>query len=248
MKKLLLTVLGGTALVLNGCANVPAIGFDDSGKVAVSSAQSLDNRPVPTRLPPAGRPRLTRGDTFIFGDTRIRRITAIDGRGISWVTEHGSEQRSGLDFFTPPLRYTIPTGEVESTIDGDPGALWPLVAGNKVSFEETRKTASTGSDNPRVQTFRWECEVADMRMSYVPAGDFETFHVICRSYLPIPFLPIQVVSWDYAPSLGHYVRRTWFSGGKQRQTMLSAALPGKLASPGRIEAVVNRLALDAADN
>lgn len=246
MKPLRLTALGGTALVMQACANLPTIGLDDPERMLASSAQTLTSRPVPVSLPPAARPRLTRGDTFIYGEKRIRRITAIDGHGVSWLTEDGSEQRGSFDFFVPSLRHTNPAGRVESTINGTPEALWPLVAGNQVSFEEIRKTTSPLSASPRSQTFRWQCEVSDMRMSYVPAGDFETFHVICRSYLPILFVPVQVVTWDYAPSLGHYVRRTWFSGGKQRQTMLSAALPGKLASPGRIEAVLNRLAREAA--
>ena len=49
---------------------------------------------------------------------------------------------------------------------------------------------------------------------------------------------------DYAPSLGHYVRRTWFADRRQREVMLSAALPGKAATPARIEAVLARLAAE----
>lgn len=247
MKPLLVTALAGAALALNACSNMPAIGLDDPERVIAGSTESFTNRPVPTSLPPATRPRLARGDTFIYGNTRIRRVTEVDPKGISWVTEDGAEQRGSLDFFAPQLRYTTPGAQVESTIDGNPAALWPLLAGNKVSFVETRKTTWTLGGNQRSHTLRWECEVADMRMSYVPAGDFETFHVICRGYLPILFVPIQVVTWDYAPGLGHYVRRTWFSGGRQRQTMLSAALPGKLATTKRIEAVVNRLASESGE-
>lgn len=246
MKPLPSTALGGFALVLSACANLPAIGLDDPGRMAASGAQSLDKRPVPTQLPPAARPRLARGDTFIFGDTRVRKVSAVDGRGITWASEDGSEQRSGLDFFAPPLRYSTATGQVESSLEGDPGALWPLKPGNKVRLAESRTSTRTETGARRVQTFRWECEVVDMRMSYVPAGDFETFHVVCRSYLPFLFLPIQVVTWDFAPALGHYVRRTWFSRGKQRQTMLSAALPGKLATPRRVSAILERLASESA--
>lgn len=247
MKPLLVSTLAGAALALSSCSNIPSIGLDDPERVIAGSAESLTNRPVPTSLPPAARPRLARGDTFIYGDTRIRRVTAADPKGITWVTESGAEQRSSLDFFAPQLSYTTPEAQVESTIDGDTAALWPLSAGKKVSFVETRNTTWARGGRQRSQTYRWECEVVDMRMSYVPAGDFETFHVICRSYLPMLFVPIQVVTWDYAPGLGHYVRRTWFSGGRQRQTMLSAALPGKLATTKRIEAVVNRLASESGE-
>ena len=56
------------------------------------------------------------------------------------------------------------------------------------------------------------------------------------------YVPLQTITWDYAPTLGHYVRRTWFEGRRQRKVMLSAALPGKVATPALIEAVLARLA------
>ena len=79
-------------------------------------------------------------------------------------------------------------------------------------------------------------------MSFVPAGDFATWHVRCAAFSPNFPLPLQTITWDYAPSLGHYVRRTWFEDRRQREVMLSAALPGKAATPARIEAVLARLA------
>ena len=83
----------------------------------------------------------------------------------------------------------------------------------------------------------------ETRSVSVPAGDFDSFHVRCealRADLPVR-VPLQVVSWDYAPSLGHYVRRTWFDAGRQRETALAAALPAPLATPARIAATRQRL-------
>jgi hypothetical protein len=56
--------------------------------------------------------------------------------------------------------------------------------------------------------------------------------------------PIQVVYWDYAPRIGHYVRReSWLPrSGRRSVRELSAALPAALANPRRIDAVLERLA------
>ena len=75
----------------------------------------------------------------------------------------------------------------------------------------------------------------------MPAGDFETFHVRCKSYRQDFFLQLQTITWDYAPSLGHYVRRTWYERGRPRQSQLAAALPGALATAPRVAATLERL-------
>lgn len=89
---------------------------------------------------------------------------------------------------------------------------------------------------------RWDCEVVDARVSFLPPGDFATWHVRCSAFSSNFPVPLQTITWDYAPTLGHYVRRTWFEGRRQRKVMLSAALPGKVATPALIEAVLARLA------
>ena len=94
----------------------------------------------------------------------------------------------------------------------------------------------------RSARFDWTCEVVDARMSYVPAGDFETFHVRCEGRSDSLLFPTERLSWDYAPQMGHDVRRTWFAGGRERVATLSAALPGALATDERIAGVLRRLA------
>ena len=75
------------------------------------------------------------------------------------------------------------------------------------------------------------------------AGDYDTFHVRCEAHRPdLPLrVPVQVMAWDYAPSLGHYVRRQWFEGGQARESVLSAALPAEVATPARLDQVLQRL-------
>jgi hypothetical protein len=185
------------------------------------------------------------GDTYVFGASSVRRVAAVTATGLIWSTTDGERFRSSREFFAPLLEQSRPQQRRSSTLSGQPAALWPLSVGKRVSFEETRTTWLATVDREIITRLRWDCEVQDARLSSVPAGDFETFHVVCKAYRQGFFLPLQTVTWDYAPSLGHYVRRTWFEGGRARQATLAAALPAALATPPRLAATLQRLAESA---
>lgn len=228
-------------LAIAGCAQLPAVPFHGDALLDETRA-ALDTRPQRIDLAPAARPTLQRGDTFVFGRSTVTRVAATSAQTLTWTLPDGRSLRGTRDFFAPALSADHPGRHVDSTIDGDPSALWPLAAGKRISFEETRRTTWATTGHVREVRRRWECEVVDARMSFVPAGDFATWHVRCAAFSPNFPLPLQTITWDYAPSLGHYVRRTWFEDRRQREVMLSAALPGKAATPARIEAVLARLA------
>ena len=119
--------------------------------------------------------------------------------------------------------------------------LKKLSQGRSVSFEETRVSRLRSLGIERRTMLRWDCDVRETRHVSVPAGDFDTFHVVCNARRSGFFLPLQTVTWDYAPSLGHYVRRTWYERGRPRQSQLAAALPGALATAPRVAATLERL-------
>lgn len=229
------------ALALGGCAQLPAVPFHGD-TVLDHTRAALDTRPQRIDLAPAARPNLQRGDSFVFGRSTVTRVAATSAQTLTWMLADGRSLRSTRDFFAPPLSAEYPGQRVDSTIDGNPSALWPLAAGKRVSFAETRRTTWAETGHVREVRRRWDCEVVDARVSFVPAGDFATWHVRCSAFSPNFPLPLQTITWDYAPTLGHYVRRTWFEDRRQREVMLSAALPGKVATPARIEAVLARLA------
>lgn len=228
-------------LALVGCAQLPAIPLHGDALLE-HTRSAFDIRPQPVDLAPAARPALQRGDTFVFGRTTLTRVAAASAHTLTWTQPDGRKLRATRDFFAPALAADYPGRRVTSTIEGDPSALWPLAAGKTVRFEETRRTTWDETGHVEQTRRRWECTVVDARVSFVPAGDFATWHVRCSAYAPNFPLALQTITWDYAPSLGHYVRRTWFEGQRQREVMLSAALPGKLATRARIDAVLARLA------
>lgn len=221
-----------------GCSHLPSGGLQDAID-ALSPTESVAG--VARALPPAPRPAVRVGDTYVFGAASVRRVAAVSPTALTWTTTDGQSFRTGRDFFTPVLEQTLPDRRISSRLSGQPGALWPLRVGKKVSFEETRSTVMTVFEREINTRMRWDCEVVDTRVSQVPAGDFDVFHVACTAVRPGFFLPLQTMTWDYAPSLGHYVRRTWFDGGQRRQSVLGAALPGPLATAPRVATTLERL-------
>lgn len=233
------TAITLTAVTLAaGCSHLPSGGLQDAVDALTPTERVAG---IPRALPPAPRPAVRVGDTYVFGAASVRRVAAVSPTALTWTTTDGQNIRTGRDFFTPVLEQTLPDRRITSQLSGQPGALWPLSVGKKVSFEEALVTTMRVFDREITTPLRWDCEVVDIRVSQVPAGDFDTFHVVCNARRSGFFLPLQTVTWDYAPSLGHYVRRTWFEGGQRRQSVLGAALPGPLATPARLTATLERL-------
>ncbi|MDM7941441.1 MAG: hypothetical protein QUV35_02315 [Hydrogenophaga sp.] len=231
---LALVVTAATA----ACSHLPSGGLQDTIDAITLATPVTATAPV---LAPAPRPAVRVGDTYVFGAASVRRVTSVSRTALTWSTTSGQALRTSRDFFTPVLEQTLPGRRIGSRIDGQPGALWPLSVGKSVTFTETRTTSPAVFNREAQVQLRWNCEVLDTRVSQVPAGDFDTFHVVCKAYRDGFPLPLQTVTWDYAPSLGHYVRRTWYEGGLQRGSQLGAALPGPLATPARLQATLERL-------
>lgn len=232
--------LPGLLAALAGCQHLPSGLLGDAQR-------SLQNGETGARAPvvlaPALRPTLRVGDSFIFGRGTVRTVSAVAPDAITWRNASAApgdevlRYRTSPDLFAPVLDQPGRADAPVSRITGREGSLWPLQAGRRASFDEQRR-ATPGAPERRL---RWTCEVGTPRMVSVPAGDFATYPVSCSArQSPLP-LATQVLTWDYAPSLGHYVRRSWLDNGRQRETVLSAALPAELATPDRIARVVQRL-------
>ncbi len=225
------------AAALVGCAKLPT--------GMVSDARESLSRPsaevVPVQLPAATRPTYRVGDTFVFGRTGVERVARVGRDTVEWAGPEGQGFVTGVDFFTPILQQVREGREIRSSLRGEPAALWPLQVGRRVVFEELRTEPGVVTGKPSETLLQWTCEVEDARLSVVPAGDFPSFHVVCRSRRSGIPLVLQTARWDYAPSLGHFVKYSWNEGGRRQELFLSAALPGPLATPQRLKRLLERL-------
>jgi hypothetical protein len=228
-------------VMLAGCQSLPSGLLGDARRLVQPDERALR---APLALAPAERPAYRVGDTFFFGRGSVRTVSAVSATAITWRSasttpgEDVQTYRTAADLFAPVLDVTGERERSTSRIDNRQGTLWPLQAGRRASFDEWRRPDRAGATERR---HRWTCEVGPARMVSVYAGDFPSYPVTCRARLDRFPLPTQVLTWDYAPSIGHYVRRTWMDNGRQRETQLSAALPAPLATPERMARVHERL-------
>lgn len=226
---------------LAGCQSLPSGLLGDVQRSMQTEAAGVR---APVLLPPAPRPVYRVGDSFVFGRSSVRTVSAVAPGAISWrsgsAAPGGTVQtyRSAPELFAPVLDFPGQSDTPVSRIANRQGTLWPLQAGRSARFDEWRRPARPGAAE---RLYRWACEVGEPRVVSVPAGDFASYPVSCRSSQDGLPLATQVLSWDYAPSLGHYVRRSWLDNGRQRETRLSAALPAELATPERMARVLQRL-------
>jgi hypothetical protein len=227
----------GLALTLAGCAQWP------TGLVAdAQEALSQPAAPAPAlQLPPAQRPVYRVGDTFVFGRVGVERVSRVARDTLEWTGPEGQVFLTRTDFFAPLLQQNRWGRDIRSSLRGNPAALWPLQVGRNVNFEEDRTEPGLLPGSERRTTLQWTCEVQDVRLSVVPAGDFPSFHVVCRSRREGLPLVLQTARWDYAPALGHFVRHSWNEGGRRHELVLSAAVPGELATPERLQRLIERL-------
>lgn len=225
---------------LAGCQSLPSGLVGEMQRSMQTEAAAVR---VPVVLPPAPRPVYRVGDSFVFGRSSVRTVSAVAPGAITWrggsaaPGEPVQSYRSAPELFAPVLDFPGQADAPVSRLTNREGSLWPLQAGRRTRFDEWRRASPAAAE----RRHRWTCEVGTPRMVSVPAGDFATYPVSCRSSQDGLPLATQVLSWDYAPSLGHYVRRNWLDNGRQREAVLSAALPAELATPERLARVLQRL-------
>ena len=236
-------LIAGLGGLLAGCAMAPdgQQASSPAGSPLDIARQILQPRVVRTALPPASRPVLAPGDTFIYGRDHVVRLRTTTPD--AWRWQAGTTTVLGTpDFFVPTWPDVHAGSPPQRVVLGQPGDLWPLEVGNTVSFTETRGTTAGLTGRPTSTTLRWDCRVVDARVSHVPAGDYDSFHVECRAYRAGLPVAVQIRTWDYSPALGHVVRQTWLESGQRREQVLSAALPAAVATETRIQHVLQRLA------
>lgn len=240
MKPLRLFGLLALMASLAGCQSLPA-GL--LGDVQRSMQTEPTGVRAPVELPPAPRPVYRVGDSFVFGRGSVRTVSAVSPHAVTWRSgsaapgDEAQTYRSSPDLFAPVLDFPGRADGPVSRIANREGALWPLQPGRLARFDEWRRVRPGATE----RLHRWTCEVGSPRMVSVPAGDFATYPVNCRSSQDGLPVATQVLSWDYAPSIGHYVRRSWLDNGRQRESVLSAALPAELATSERLARVLQRL-------
>ena len=147
------------------------------------------------------------GDTFIYSDGRTETVTGIDGDQVQWRSNDGTVITAYRDFVLPAINRETDLLSERTTVDGEPGVLWPLTAGREVSFTaKTEITYKMSSSRRSEVTSPWHCLVEPSQTVNVAAGTFDALRVVCRTPMPYSSGPSERV-WYYAPRIRHFVRR-----------------------------------------
>lgn len=117
-------------------------------------------------------------------------LVSKDGDGVTLENSRGCSQTRKEDiFFSPPTKFkNCRDGTGTQTITSVEGNIWPLKIGKTQSWSLTVETTSGGTWN----TSR-HCEVESAERVSVPAGEFDTYKVVCNE-------PRGTSNWYYSPA------------------------------------------------
>ena len=189
-------------LALAGCESVSGL-FGDTPNTDVAQAAK-----TPDELQ---RPIFSIGDRYRFDNPEITwEVTAVHGERVYWRSASGDEQVTSSNPLLPAFAWqSTRRGSGQRIISNRRGALFPLKVGARMSF---RSTVSTDKP-PFGWEFEWSCEVVGKSNITVPAGDFDSFRVLCGRQ------GSRELTFYYVPEIGHYARMEAIgSDGKKTAT------------------------------
>jgi hypothetical protein len=178
-------------------------------------------------------------DAFVYSDGRVERVKAIRGNRITWAGLNNVGYTRSRNFYTPILNWRFGKGTGRREIVGEADALWPLTKPKTVRFRSVAYTKPKPNSGTRRGMTLWTCSSKKPSTIQTPLGAFETVPIICERYSATTMRLIERIEWNYAPSLGHYVRRSSvdYYRGTRSTILLTAALSGPAASLRRLTAL-----------
>lgn len=192
---------------------------------------------------PIAMPVYEPGDAYVYSDGRVERVIRAEGQQMVWSGLSGASYKRSRNFIVPVLEWRSGRGTGMRQVRGDPDALWPI-SGSKGGGKSARFRVITETKaNPQASAKRsvslWVCSTSKPKQFTVPAGSYTAIPVKCERYSPTTMRLIEQREWDYAPELGHYIRRVTvnYLRGTTRKVELVAALSGPAASKARLAAL-----------
>lgn len=188
---------------------------------------------------PVDLPRYQRGDAFVFSDGRVERVIADNGDRLTWAGLSGASYRRSRNFIVPVLQWRSGRGIGTRQVRGNPDALWPIGKSKSARFRVITETRTNPQAASKRSVSLWVCKTSKARQFTVPAGTYVSIPVKCDRYSSTTMRLLEQREWDYAPEIGHYIRRVTINylRGTTRKVELVAALSGPAASKARLTAL-----------
>jgi hypothetical protein len=184
-------------------------------------------------------PTYSPGDAFVYSDGRVEQVQAIDGDVVTWIGLQGDPYRRPRNFVLPVLGWRFNQGEGRRSVTGHPEALWPLAAGNTARFSVITEFRRDPASPWERSLALWTCKTGPWHEIEVPAGRFPVLSIACDRFSSWNMRLQERVTSDYAPDVGHYIRRTTIDYLAARTTTiaLTGELHGAAATHARLVAL-----------
>lgn len=192
---------------------------------------------------PVPMPEYEPGDAFVFSDGRVERVIKAEGERLTWAGLSGASYKRSRNFVVPVLEWRSGRATGRREVRGNPDALWPIGdgkgGGKSARFRVVTETKANAQASTKRSVSLWVCKTGKLKSFTVQAGTYEAIPVKCDRYSPTTMRLLEQREWDYAPDLGHYVRRVTvnYLRGTTRKVELVAALSGPAASKARLTAL-----------
>jgi hypothetical protein len=144
------------------------------------------------------------GDSFTFDNPQETwSVVSIEGERVYWRSDRGDEHVTGHDPLMPALEWKfVGQGGGGRQFTDIKGSLFPLKKGNRLTYTSNVEnwTLKDGvRQQPQSWQYNWSCNVAGTEAMEVPAGNFDTYKVVCGRYKP------NEIEFFYAPRIGYFV-------------------------------------------
>ena len=188
---------------------------------------------------PVDMPAYEPGDAFVFSDGRVERVVAVDADRVTWAGLSGPNYVRSRNFIVPVTEWRSGRGSGRREVRGSPDAIWPISGSHAVRFRVITETRADPAASAVRSASLWVCKSGKSRALVVPAGTFDAIHVVCDRYSSTTMRLVERREWDYAPEVGHYIRRASLNylRGSRSRIELVAALTGPAANRARLAAI-----------
>ena len=146
------------------------------------------------------------GDRFYYSNGSFETVLSVEEGRVVWEASDGTRRTAPWNFLLPPVAWYGEHGSGSAEAEAAPDLLWPLKPGSEARFSVSASTMGSGASSEEIFEL-WHCKVRSASRITVPAGSFDTLPILCTVFRQ-PSGPKRTVTWNYAPAVGHFVRRT----------------------------------------
>jgi peptidoglycan hydrolase-like protein with peptidoglycan-binding domain len=155
----------------------------------------------------AAAPLYEAGDTYVYTDGKVETVSRVGPEQVLWENAEGSTYTAYRNFILPPMSWKSKTSSGENRIDPAYGEKWPPATGQPISFLVGSRAAGSSAYAAPAWSGKWQCETGPSTRIKSVAGTFDTVAITCHRHKPSPGT-WKTRTWYFAPTVGHYIRRT----------------------------------------